>query len=149
MANNTPWSIKMASNEAESGSPSPDPVDPGGSSGGGGRGGKWRNWNGRSGTGNGKEARFTRKSKTLKHLVYDILTGKETFLKTTREIAKYVTWEYDDAKEFRIGMEDQLLPVLTEPHLPDADVSRVEFELWKIERNAYHKKKEARECNNG
>ncbi len=49
---------------------------------------------------------FAGKSESLKHLVYDIVTGKETFLKTTREIAEYVSHEFDDAEEFCVGMED-------------------------------------------
>ncbi len=75
--------------------------------------------------------------------MYNIVTGKEKFLKTTREIAEYVSWEFDDAEEFRMGMEDQLLLVLCEPEPPGHDATRVQFELWKIERNAYQKKKEA------
>ncbi len=85
----------------------------------------------------------------MKHLVYDIVTGTETLLKTTREIAEYVSREYDDAEEFRTGMEEQLLPTLTVPPLSANNASRVEFELWKIERNAYQKKKEAWDRNNG
>ncbi len=48
-----------------------------------------------------------------------------------------------------MGMENQLLSMLTAPAVPTADALRIEFELWKIERNAYQKKKEAHDHNNG
>jgi len=36
----------------------------------------------------------------LKGAVYDIVAGKESFLQTMREIAKYVGSRYEDAGEF-------------------------------------------------
>jgi hypothetical protein len=32
--------------------------------------------------------------------VYDVVSGKDTFAKTTREIAEYVGREFEDAGEF-------------------------------------------------
>ncbi len=88
----------MATNPTESGTLPPELTEPESNSGSG-RSGKRRNGNWK-GTGGKKEAPFTGKSDQLKHLVYDVVTGKETFLKTTREIAEYVSREYDDTEEF-------------------------------------------------
>jgi hypothetical protein len=60
----------------------------------------------------------------LKGSVYDVTTGKDTFLKTTRKIAEYVGREYTDAGEYRLAMINLNLPALVEPQLP-TDVTNV------------------------
>jgi hypothetical protein len=88
-----------------------------------------------------------RKCSDLKNSVYDVVTGKDTFAKTTREIAEYVGREFDDAGEFRTGMVEMQLRPLDEP-VPPADPNQVvEFELWKMARCTYEKQLEARRCN--
>ena len=79
--------------------------------------------------------------------MYDVITGKDTFAKTTREIAEYVGREFDDAGEFRTGMVEMQLRPLDEP-VPPADPNQVvEFELWKMARRTYEKQLEARRRN--
>jgi hypothetical protein len=51
-----------------------------------------------------RESKFEGKCSELKASIYDVVTGKDTFAKTTREIAKYVGHEFDDAGEFQMGM---------------------------------------------
>ena len=46
------------------------------------------------------EAKFEGKCTEIKTSVYDVVSGKDTFMKTTREIAEYVGREFDDAGEF-------------------------------------------------
>jgi hypothetical protein len=78
--------------------------------------------------------------------VYDVVSGKDTFAKTTREIAEYVGREFEDAGEFRTGMVEMELTPLVEPTAPTSS-DAVSFELWKMERRAYEKRKEARRRN--
>jgi hypothetical protein len=79
--------------------------------------------------------------------VYDVVSGKDSFAKTTREISEYVGCEFDDAGEFRTGMVELQLRPLDEP-APPADLGQmVEFELWKMARRTYEKQLEAR-CRN-
>jgi hypothetical protein len=78
--------------------------------------------------------------------VYDVISGKDTFAKTTREIAEYVGREFEDAGEFRTGMVEMELTPLVEPTAPTSS-DAVSFELWKMERRAYEKRKEARRRN--
>jgi hypothetical protein len=74
-----------------------------------------------------------------------VVSGKDTFAKTTREIAEYVGREFDNAGEFRTGMVEMSLPTLVEPTPPDADDnSMISFERWKIAMRTYEKKMEAR-----
>ena len=65
-----------------------------------------------------RESRFEGACEDLKGSVYDATSGKDTFLKTTRKIAEYVSREYSDAGEFRLAMMDMNLPDLVEPQLP-------------------------------
>jgi hypothetical protein len=94
-----------------------------------------------------RESKFEGKCPELKKSVYDVVTGKDTFVQTTREIAKYVGREFDDAGEFRMGMVEMALRPLEEP-APPADPNQVvEFELWKMARRTYEKQAEARHRN--
>lgn len=43
--------------------------------------------------------KFERKCAELKMPMYDVVTGKDTFAKTTREIAEYIGCKFDDAVE--------------------------------------------------
>jgi len=79
--------------------------------------------------------------------VYDVVTGKDTFAKTTREIAEYVGREFDDAGEFRTGMVAMRLPDLTEPVAPADNAGVVAVELWKLARRTYEKSLEVRRKN--
>ncbi len=77
------------------------------------------------------ESKFEGKYADLKELVYDIITGKDTFTKKTQEITKYIGQEFDDAGEFCTGMVDLALCPLDE-QMPPTNLSQVvEFELWK------------------
>ncbi len=58
-----------------------------------------RNWNRRSK--GQREPKFKGKCANLKESMYNVVTGKDTFAKTTCEIAEYVGREFDDAGEFR------------------------------------------------
>jgi hypothetical protein len=58
---------------------------------------------------------FQGKIAELKTAMYDVGFYKDTFTKTTREIAEYITSQYDNAAEFRIGMERLELTQLVEP----------------------------------
>jgi hypothetical protein len=80
--------------------------------------------------------------------VYDVVSEKDTFAKTTREIAEHVRREFDDAGEFRTGMVEMSLPTLVEPTPPDAnDASMISFERWKMAMRSYEKRMEARTQN--
>jgi hypothetical protein len=78
--------------------------------------------------------------------VYDVVSGKDTFAKTTREIAEYVGREFDDAGEFRTGMVEMRLAALAEPTPPE-DNTPMNFELWKMARRTFEKQTEARRRN--
>jgi hypothetical protein len=93
------------------------------------------------------ESKFEGKCPELKKSVYDVVTGKDTFVKTTREIAEYVGREFDDAGEFRTGMVEMALRPLEEPAPPTDPNQVVEFELWKMARRTYEKQAEARRRN--
>jgi hypothetical protein len=102
------------------------------------------NRNHRSGN---REPKFEGKCSEIKNSVYDMLSGKDTFAKTTREIAEYVSREFDDAGEFRTGMVEMRLPLLTEPP-PPADDTPINFELWKMmAQRTFEKQTEARRRN--
>jgi hypothetical protein len=47
-----------------------------------------------------RESRFKGSCEDLKGTVYGVTSGKDTFLKTTRKIAEYVSSEYSNAGEF-------------------------------------------------
>ena len=92
-----------------------------------------------------RESKFEGKCAELKSSVYDVVSGKDTFAKTTREIAEYAGKEFDDASEFQTGMVEMTLPTLVKPAPPAAmDTSQISFELWKMARRTYEKKVEAR-----
>jgi hypothetical protein len=78
--------------------------------------------------------------------MYDVVSGKDTFAKTTWEIAEYVGREFDDAGEFRTGMVEMRLAALIEP-APPVDGTPINFELWKMARRTFEKQTEARRCN--
>jgi hypothetical protein len=96
--------------------------------------------------GGNREAKFEGKCTEIKNSVYDVVSGKDTFAKTTREIAEYVGREFNDAGEFRTGMVEMRLPPLTEPSPPAVDTP-INFELWKMARRAFEKQTEARRRN--
>ena len=93
-----------------------------------------------------REPKFEGKCSEIKNSIYDVVSGKDTFAKTTREIAEYVGREFDDAGEFRTGMVEMRLPPLTEPPPPAADTP-INFELWKMARRTFEKHTEARRRN--
>jgi len=82
--------------------------------------------------------------------VYDIVAGKESFLRTTREIAKYVGSQYEDAGEFRIGMVELALPALAAPKHPTNATKTIEMEEWKtafqMHQDAVHIRKHNNNC---
>jgi hypothetical protein len=78
--------------------------------------------------------------------VYDVVSGKDTFAKTTREIAEYVGREFDDAREFRTGMVEMRLTALVEPAPPE-DNTPMNFELWKMPHRIFEKQTKARHRN--
>jgi hypothetical protein len=96
----------------------------------------------------GRGSRFEGKCEDIKNSVYDVVSGKDTFAKTTREIAEYVGREFDDGAEFRTGMVEMRLPPLVVPPVPAAN-DAIGFELWKMARQRYEKQSEARRKNSG
>jgi hypothetical protein len=96
---------------------------------------------------NARETRFEGSCEDLKGSVYDVTTGKGTFLKTTRKIAEYVGREYSGAGEYRLAMINLNLPALVEPQLLDGTANAMVVEIWKMARHAYEKKSESRERN--
>jgi len=97
----------------------------------------------RANGGNQRESRFEGGCDDLKGIVYDVTSGKETFLSTTRKVAEYVSRQYDDAGEFRTGMIDQVLPPLSMPADPLDPASMVQVEMWKIALRSYTKNVDA------
>ena len=93
-----------------------------------------------------REIKFEGKCAEIKTSVYDVVSGKDTFAKTTREITKYVIHEFDDTGEFRTGMVEMRLMPLTKPTAPAAD-DQVAFELWKMAWHSYEKQAEAHHQN--
>jgi hypothetical protein len=63
---------------------------------------------------------FQGKIPELKGTIYAIAVGKDTFTKMTQKIAEYVTCQFNDASEFRMGMEQLELEPLAEPMPPNA-----------------------------
>jgi hypothetical protein len=89
-----------------------------------------------------RENRFEGKCAEIKDSVYDVVSGKDTFLKTTREIAEYVSRTYENAGEFRTGMVDLSLPTLHKPPRPtgataEATPSVFDIEEWKTAMRNY------------
>jgi hypothetical protein len=83
----------------------------------------------------------------LKGAVFDVTAGKDTFFKTTRTIAEYVSRRYDDAGEFRLAMIDLQLDALVEPDGPNDVGNMMQMERWKMAMRSFDKKKEARRRN--
>ena len=65
------------------------------------------------------------------------MAGKDTFLKTTWEIAEYVGREFDDAGEFRTGMVELALPALVAPTCPANANNAFEVEIWKMDQREF------------
>jgi hypothetical protein len=80
-----------------------------------------------------REPKFEGKCADIKTSVYDVVSGKDTFAKTTREIAEYVGRDFDDAGEFHTGMVEMSLPPIIEPAVPQ-DGNPVSFKLWRMAR---------------
>jgi hypothetical protein len=92
---------------------------------------------------------FQGKIVELKNAVYNVGIDKDTFAKTTQEVAEYVTSQYNDAAEFRIGMEKLELTQLAKPMLPGANAMSVKMKLWQLAQRTYKKKVKARNRNGG
>jgi hypothetical protein len=104
--------------------------------------------------GNNKNRRANRETKLEgkcselnKGSVYDVVSGKDSFAKTTREIAKCVGHEFNNAGEFRTGMVELQLSPLVKLAPPTNVDQVVKFELWKMAWRTYKKQLEARHCN--
>ena len=72
--------------------------------------------------------------------IYDVglpSTSQDLFSKTTKAIGEYVSCEFDNAGEFRLGMEQLKLPNLVEPPDPGKDPTHKELELFKIKLKDY------------
>ena len=82
----------------------------------------------------------------IKTSVYDVMSSNDTIAKTSREIAEYVGWEFEDAGEFCMGMVEMKLPALTEPTAPTGS-DAIKFKVWKMACHAYEKQTEARHQN--
>ena len=106
------------------------------------------NRNRRNNTSTPRETRFEGSCEDLKGSVYDVIAGKDTFLKTMRKIAEYVGREYTDAGgEYRLAMINLNLPARVEPQLPVDVVNVMAVEISKMARCTYNKKMEARDRN--
>jgi hypothetical protein len=92
------------------------------------------------------ESKFEGKCSKIKTSVYDVVSGKDTFAKMTREITEYVGREFDDAREFRTGMVEMRLAALVEL-APLEDNTPMNFELWKMARQTFEKQTKARRRN--
>ena len=77
--------------------------------------------------------KFEGKCAKIKMSIYDVVSGKDTFAKTMREITEYASHEFEDAGEFQTGMVEMRLAPLTEPTVPTTG-NQVAFELWKMVR---------------
>jgi hypothetical protein len=109
----------------------------------------YRNNKGRRGNNNHstKESRFEGSCDDLKGIVYDVTSGNDTFLKTTRKIAEYVSREYSDAGEFRLAMIDMNLPGLVEPTPPTDMANIMQLERWKMGMRNHDKDVQSRNRN--
>jgi hypothetical protein len=88
-----------------------------------------RGRNSRSRKSGERETKFQGACDAIKNSVYDVISGRDTFVRTTREIDEYIGWEYEEAREFRTGMVEMRLPELVEPALPGENVTAVQVEL--------------------
>jgi hypothetical protein len=92
---------------------------------------------------------FVGKCAEIKEHVYDVNAsrgGSDMLVKTTREIAEYVSSKLKDASEFRNAMDPDNLAfdVLTAPAIAD-DTNVMEMEIWKIEYKTYSEALKRRE----
>ena len=121
-----------------------------------GRGGRRnRNNRGRSNRGGHPDTRrskFKGKCEEISDFVYD--TGiaddsKELFKNTTREIAEYVSRNYDKAGEFRLALIQMELPAIDEPTAPAHDAGLAVVERYKLDLRLFMDKTRYREENLG
>jgi hypothetical protein len=92
--------------------------------------------------------KFEGKCADLKTSTYDVTgAGRDTFIKTTREIAEYIGRTYEDAGEFRTGMVELSLPDLVEPEPPKDEKSFVQAERWKQALRRFEDQKRIRNKN--
>ena len=71
-----------------------------------------------------------------------MVSRKDTFAKTTQEITKYISCEFNNAGEFRMGMVEMRLPPLTKPS-PPANNTAINFKLWKMAHHTFEKQTKA------
>ena len=79
--------------------------------------------------------------------MYDVVSRKDTFTKTTQEIVEYIRHKFNDAGEFCTGMVEMRLVPITEPTAPSTDEDAIWFKLWKMVCRAYEKQSEAHHHN--
>jgi hypothetical protein len=82
------------------------------------RGGRGNNNNNNNSTTRGS---FKGKATDLHGFIYDVglpNSNNDLFSKTTKEIAKHVSWTIEGAGEFRLAMVSLTLPTLTPPSPP-------------------------------
>ena len=80
------------------------------------------NWNSNTAYGSNSGGSFEGAHPDLKQYTYDVDKAngnQEQFVNTTRGIAKYVAREFAHAGEFRLGMQNMVLPAIDKPAEPD------------------------------
>ena len=108
--------------------------------------------NNRGGQPSTTRSKFKGKCEDIADFVYD--TGitddsKELFKNTTREIAEYVSRNYDKAGEFRLALIQMELPAITEPAAPAHDAGLAVVERYKLDLRMFMDKSRHREENLG
>ncbi len=93
-------------------------------------------------------SKFIGKNEVLKDHVYDVVSGRHTFLETTRAIANYVGSHFDKADEFCRGMVELQLPVLTKPPDP-VDDKATTVKKWEHSYRQYQDALNSRKNNQG
>lgn len=101
----------------------------------------------RNGRGPAREGRFEGRCIHLKGYIYDVVTGRGTYQKTTKEIAEYIGRTYEDAGEFRTGLVNLRLPVLVPPANPTSNADTATIEIWKEKRKIHVREVTARKRN--
>ena len=96
-----------------------------------------------------REGKFVGKCADIEGFVYDVVSSKDTFQKTTREIAEYVGRTYEDAAEFRTGMVDLDLPANTAPTRPADPNDAFEMKIWELKQREFMAKERSRARNSG
>ena len=102
--------------------------------------------------GSPRTPRFKGKCEELEGYVYDTglpHSNQDLFTNTTKEIAEYVAREYDNAREFRVGLVELNLPDPEPPARPNNDANVFVVEEWKEDFKEYRAKMKAREANKG